>query len=276
MPYYFRRLNIPRGVSIFGVFLIFIFFVSKNQTFGALGIGTTYEVNDDQAIDGDVLCLGGPEAGGKLARCQKPFDETMFGVLADDPSVVLRQSEKGKTVIQQGRALVNATTLGGSIKTGDYVTTSAVTGKAQKAQELLGYILGKSLSNLSENDGKPLSYNGKNLKEAQIEISLAIGPLGVLPRGTFLDKIGFTLVRGTQTPAAAGLFLRYVTAGLLVILVGFFAFNNFGRNITKGMESIGRNPLAKNQIQFVIIINTVLIAATIIGAIFLALIIIRL
>lgn len=261
--------------SIF-LLLTSYFLLLASPSFASLGIATTYEIGDDQAVNGDILCFSNPDAGGKLSRCQKTYDESMFGVLNTDPSVVLKQTATGQAVIQEGRALVNATTLSGSIKIGDYVSSSPIAGKAQKAQELLGYILGKALSDLPDNSGENLSYNGKNLRSGQIEVAVNIGPLGVLPRGTFLDKIGFAMVRGTQTPAAAGLFLRYVTAGLLVILVSFFAFNNFGHNLAKGMESIGRNPLAHNQIQFVIIINTLLIAGTVIGAIVLGLVIIRL
>lgn len=240
------------------------------------GIAATYEVPDADATDGDALCVAMPEAGGKLARCNRAYDERTFGVLSLDPALAFRNNTTGKPVVREGRVMVNTTTLTGPIKVGDYITTSSVTGKAQKAAELLGYILGTALTPLSDGEGTKITVNGKEYSTGKIEIALAIGPLGVLPRGTFLDKIGFALVRGTQTPAAAGIFLRYVTGGLLVILVSFFAFNNFGHNITKGMESIGRNPLAKNQIQFVIIINTILIGIMVIGAILLGLVIIRL
>lgn len=259
------------------IFLILnsYFLLLPSPAFAAMGIATTYEVSDSQAVDGDVLCFSSPDSGGKIVRCQKTYDDSIFGVQTTDPSVVLKQTPSGKAVVQEGWALVNVTTLGGPIKVGDYITSSPISGKAQKAEELLGYILGKSLVNFTDSEGQNLSYNGKNLKSGQIEVSLKIGPLGVLPRGTFLDKIGFAMVRGTQTPAAAGLFLRYVSAGLMLILVSFFAFNNFGRNIGKGIESIGRNPLAQSQIQLTIIINTILIAGTIIGAIVLGLVIIR-
>lgn len=253
-----------------------LLFNKNNYSLAALGIASTYEVDDNEAVDGDILCFNNSEDGGKLIRCQKAYDENMFGVQTTNPSVVLKQTEKGKAIIQQGRAEVNVTTLSGPIKIGDYITSSPISGKGQKAPEMLGYVLGKSLSNFDESAGEIMSFNGKSIRSGKIEVSVTAGPLGVLPRGTFLDKIGFAMVRGTQTPAAAGLFLRYVTAGLLVILVSFFTFNNFGRNISKGMESIGRNPLARNQIQLVIIINTALIAVVVIGTIILSLIIIRL
>jgi len=259
------------------LFLVFTYALwGTKATHAALGIATTYEVSDDGAVDGDALCFATPDSGGKLSRCDRPYNELLFGVLTENPNIVLRGGNSEKPIARDGRVMVNATTATGAIKVGDYVTTSTAPGKAQKAAELLGYILGRAMTPLSDGEGEKVTVNGKQYSSGKIEVALAIGPLGVLPRGTFLDKIGFAMVRGTQTPAAAGLFLRYIMGGLLVILVSFFAFNNFGHNITKGMESIGRNPLAKNQIQFVIIVNTVLIGATIIGAILLGLIIIRL
>lgn len=240
-----------------------------------LGIASGYAISDPQALNGDIICFSETEAG-KLVRCTTPFDPRMFGVLAENPQVVLRSGDSEKPIIQSGKAVVNVTTLGGDIKAGDYVTSSPIPGKGQKIGDYIGYVLGVALESFGGQDGAALDYQGKSYRSGQIEVTLGIGPLGALPRGTVFDKLGFALLRNVQNPQGTGLFLRYVTAGLVVILVTFFAFSTFGRNITKGMESIGRNPLAYNQVQFVIILNTILIAGVVLGGIVISLVIIRL
>ncbi len=239
------------------------------------GIASTYDVTDKEAISGDIICFTDPGTGA-LGRCQKEFDEKVFGILVTAPQLVLRNNPEAQPIVREGRVFVNVTTLTGELKSGDYLTSSPIAGKAQKVGDYLGYIIGRTLTAFTAKDGTPVTYEGKSYISGQVEVALSIGPLGALPRGTFLDKIGFSLLKSTQNPAGAGLFLRYIAAALVVILVSLMSFSVFGRNITKGIEAIGRNPLARGPIQFIIILNTVLIAAVVLGAIIISIVIIRL
>ncbi len=238
-----------------------------------IGTASTYAVGDPEVKDGDVVCFSGQDE--KIIRCQKAYDEKTFGIYVEKPQVVLYQSPEEKPIVREGRAVINVTTINGNINAGDSLASSAIPGAAQKATEPIGFILGKALKSFTENDGENIDYNGKTYRQGRIEVALTIGPQGVLPRGTILDQLGYIMVKGTQSPQAAGMFLRYIMAGILTITVSAFAFNNYGRNINKGIESIGRNPLAKGQIQFAIALNTTLVAVLVIGSIILGLIIIR-
>lgn len=254
MPKLFRLIKL----LFFGL-IFFLPAVSRAQS-TPLGIATTYTIDDPEAVDGDLLCF--TESTGKLVRCNKPYDEKIFGVLTATPQVVLRDGAKSQPVIREGRASINVTTKNGTIKPGDYITTSDFPGRGQKATELTGYVVGRSLGTFSE-------------KEGRVEAALNIGPTVIFSKGNILDQLGLALVKNVQKPEGAALFIRYVTAGLTAILMTLFAFNNFAKNITKGIESVGRNPLARHQIQFIVIINIVLIAAVTLGGLILSLAIIR-
>lgn len=240
-----------------------------------LSIATTYTITDTQAVNGDVMCFD-HESKGQLIRCNFESDDRIFGVLTDKPQVVLRGGAEEKPLARQGTVMVNVSTVNGNIDAGDYVTSSAVAGRAEKATQVSGWVVGRALRAFTESSGTKTSFQNKQISTGQIPVALSIGPAEILPKGNILDKLGILLLKNVQAPGGAATFIRYVTAGLVTILVTAFAFSNFGRNITKGVESVGRNPLASNHIQFIVIINIVLIAAITVGGIILSLAIIRL
>jgi hypothetical protein len=240
-----------------------------------LSIATTYNINDQNAVDGDVMCFD-HEGKGQLNRCAFESDDRIFGILTDKPQVVLRGGASQKPLTRQGNVMVNVSTINGNIDASDYVTSSEIAGKAEKATQVSGWVIGRALKPFSTNDGTKSTHKNKQISTGQIPIALSIGPAEILPKGNILDKMGFLLLKNVQAPGGATIFLRYIIAGLVTILVTAFAFTNFGHNITKGVESVGRNPLASRNIQFIVLVNVVLIAMVTIGGIILSLAIIRL
>jgi F0F1-type ATP synthase membrane subunit c/vacuolar-type H+-ATPase subunit K len=69
-------------------------------------------------------------------------------------------------------------------------------------------------------------------------------------------------------------YFRYFIALLIVIFTIYFSYRTFGKNVTKGIEGIGRNPLAKVSIQTMIVLNMILIGGVCIGGMILALLVI--
>jgi hypothetical protein len=92
---------------------------------------------------------------------------------------------------------------------------------------------------------------------------------------TIFGSIGASLLKNAQQPDKYTVFLRYLVIGVitsLAFIIGLFAFT---RSITKGIEAIGRNPLAKRTIQISILIQVVLTLLVTFGAIALSFIILR-
>ena len=87
-----------------------------------------------------------------------------------------------------------------------------------------------------------------------------------------LSSLAFNIRTGEQ----AEKIIRVIIAAIIVLVTVLINFYTFGRNITKGIESIGRNPLARVSIQSMIILNIILIAVVSIGGIILSLVIISL
>jgi len=70
--------------------------------------------------------------------------------------------------------------------------------------------------------------------------------------------------------------IRYIAAGVIVLLSFTFAFLTFSRSVVRSIEAIGRNPLARHTIQVTLILNLILMVATAIIGVIASVIIIKL
>ena len=93
---------------------------------------------------------------------------------------------------------------------------------------------------------------------------------------SIFDLIELAILKNLGTTEGTALILRYIIAGLLVAIALLVSFFTFGRNVTKGVESVGTNSLAKKSIQFMVILNVVMIIILNLSSIVIALAIIKL
>jgi hypothetical protein len=240
-------------------------------------IAMTFQIDDKDAVDGDIMSLS--EEKSTLTRSKKTGDEKMYGVLVLHPQMVYR-TRPDIPLARSGTAMVNVTTLGGPILVGDFITSSPLAGKGQKTRELSGYMIGVALANFGENDGTSLTAEGKTVRSGQILAAIGIGPASpVLIRAAggvmgIIRQIVNAVFYNIGASKQLEKLLRLILAALVALLVIWISYRAFGRNITKGIEAIGRNPLARASIQAMIILNVILILIVSIGGIILALLII--
>lgn len=253
--------------------LIYLPLLSSAKAFDA---AATYPVADSAAVNGDILSEL-PSKG--LVRSTIPYDDHIFGVFDDNPLVVYRKLSPSQTdhpVVREGNEVVNVTDINGQIKPGDYITTSLVPGKGMKATSP-GYVLGIAISNVTTGD--QITFQNKKLTVGQVYVALRVQYLEASLTSSsgfgLLNALNNSFLTNLQDPAKFTFVFRYTLAGILTViafLIGFFAFT---RSIAKGIEAIGRNPLAKGTIQASILIQFVLTIFTCLGAIVVAFLIIK-
>jgi len=201
---------------------------------------------DGEPKDGSVLCT--TSSGYKL--CDRAYDPSAFGVVSLMPAVSFELdggSNGTAPVMSAGKTFVLISSANGSIKKGDYVTTSTQPGIAQKAMKS-GYVLGTALEDFNETDP---------LRTGKILISVSIRPT-VLSKGAgenLLDLIKEGVDAAFLSPLAS---LRYIVAAVVVASSVIMGFIYFGRVARSGVEAIGRNPLAGKRIQASVVINVFL------------------
>ena len=273
------------------VWLFLIIFLSalvipstlQAQAVPDFAIATTYSIPEKdlkEIEDGDILSITAKE--NILERTTNPYDEKMYGVYVTNPQIVFRTSGNNMPVARVGEVDVNVTTLSGAIARGDFITSSKITGKGQKASLAEGYLLGIALSDFSEKDGTELKFENKSYRQGKIKVAIGIGPSSlsaINSSGGFLGtarQVGLSFFSLVSANKEAEKIFRYIMSALVAIISILGGIYFFGRNVTKGIESIGRNPLARATIQTMIIINVVLIGLVSLGGIVLALTILAL
>ncbi|GIW62855.1 MAG: hypothetical protein KatS3mg090_0681 [Patescibacteria group bacterium] len=163
-----------------------------------------------------------------------------------------------------GIANVLVSAINGPIKKGDYITTSNIPGIGMKANTT-GFVIGTALSDFNPSNKETITLLPVNLDIKYV--SIYNSPIGTLSRLTNWTK-NITY----QEPLVA---FKYIVATVIIILSTIFSFIHFGRTGSKGIEALGRNPLAKQSIQFGIFLNIILGIFIIIGGIFIGLLVLQ-
>ncbi len=224
-------------------------------------VASVYDLSDKDAVEGDIISL----TKDGLGRSKTAFDNQMFGVMHKSPLLVNRRIDNsGEAIARTGIANVNVTTLNGPINKGDYITSSLIAGKGQKSSES-GYALGIALAPFGENDGQKITYEGKQISSGQVSVALRVEyaePGAPRNANRWFGFVGAAFLSNVQDPKQFGTIIRFLAAGLVILLSFTFSFLTFSRSIAKSVEALGRNPLAKNTIQMSMIINIILLIVT--------------
>lgn len=242
-------------------------------------IAVTFEVVDKEAVDGDIMSLSADKS--TLERSRETGDARLYGVLVEKPEIVYR-TRPDIPIARSGTAMVNITNFGGPILVGDFITSSPIAGKGAKASQLTGYMIGVALENFDGTGGTDIQGPNGSVKSGRINVAIGIGPASpVLIRAGggalgFFRQVVNAVWYNISTSRTVERLIRFLLAAILVLLVIYISYRTFGRNITKGIEAIGRNPLAKSSIQAMIILNVALIFIVSLGGVVLALVIISL
>jgi hypothetical protein len=208
----------------------------------AEGFAMDIRLDEKNVPEGSIVSL----AKGKYLMSDIPYDPSIIGVVTDNPSVAFidENSHDSRHIASLGKTKVRVSTINGEIKAGDLITSSSIRGVGQKATES-GYILGVALESYDQKDPK---------KEGTIYLSVHMN-FGTLTTN-LRQNLFATLRKGFLTPFVSPVnALRYVIAGLVAILSFLGGFWFFGRISSRGVEAIGRNPLARRFIIISILIN---------------------
>lgn len=182
----------------------------------------------------------------------------MFGVTVvatDAPVSLSTDANKQKTyVVTSGRYNVLVSNQNGEIKSGDFVSISAINGIAMKADDKQTTVLGRAVGDYN---GKTNSLSSSTLKQSNgQELKVGIGSITVdiaigVNKNLRLSNDGVPPVIQSLAKALVGKPISgtqlYISAAILVAGLGVVASLLYS-GIQTGMTAIGRNPLARKSI----------------------------
>ncbi len=256
------RLPVVFLFSLLPFYFLLLPFAFAQST--SVDVAYVYDIADQDALDGDLLILDKSKG---IVRATEPLDHRIFGVLQAKPLLVYKRVDNsGQPVVRNGVAEVNVSTINGAIKPGDYITTSPMAGKGEKAIQS-GYVIGVALSSFEEKDGQQIDFKLNDKSPVQ---KVSVGKISVAVNieyaditttrfnSRLFDNFNSALSQNIQDPNRFVQVMRYLAAALCVLISVLAGFFTFSRSIPKSIEAIGRNPLAKNAIMFSIILNIAL------------------
>lgn len=212
---------------------------------------------------------------------KRETDKEMVGVINLNPEIAVEVEEIGDEkfypLIQSGSVKALISTSKGAIEIGDYITSSNVAGVGVKSTSQGVAVLGRALQALKDDGGTPQLINITIDFRGDTDLSI----FELKKSEKFIDKLETSFVQflniGTQSATAEpSKAIRYILAILVVVLCIGFGFFLFGRIALRGLEALGRNPLARSSILTGILINSSLTVAIVFGGLFLAYIIVTL
>lgn len=256
-----KSIRIP---FILGVFLLGAFYLSGKvlaQNF-SLGVSSYYPV-EQEVTEGDIIVY----KDGIYQKSSARHQSNIIGVYVENPSFEFRPEDtSGKVpILSSGDAYVRVSTVNGEIKQGDFLTTSEIVGAAMKATDR-GIILGTALEDFSQED--PTNV-GRILVQIDITDTKIAGTIA-LEEGSALNLIDvFSASKRALYESPSDSF-KYIVAAIVVIVSFIFGFITFKKVAVKGVEAIGRNPLASKIIGFGILMNLIITVSIIIAGLILA------
>jgi len=218
----------------------------------SFGVANYLPILDETVRDGDIVSSS--LQGFILSKMT--YDPMLVGVVTEKAAISFNTTGEAKKypVVSAGNVLVNVSTIGGPIKKGDPVTSSEIPGVAMKASRS-GFILGTALAD----------YEAASPQEiGKLEVALNFHYFSVQRnvKSGLMDIIKLSSLATYEEPRTV---FKYFVAALIVLLSFVLGFISFGRVAAKGVDALGRNPLASRMIQLGIVIN-VLITVAIVGA----------
>ncbi len=253
------------------IILILLFIIRGNVQAQEMSIGIAkyFPIPNDQVEDGDLIGIKDYVYG----KTTKEYDIGTVGVVTLNPAVEINDTEykaedKRFPIISEGTAYVKTTVKNGDIKKGDILTTSDIPGVAMKSTRP-GFAIGIADMNfIKSNDPNEV----KRIPVVMhLHYSYSGDEEGSPDKLAFTDIFAITKLLEYQSPSAI---LKYLFAAFVIIVSIVFGYFTFARIAARGIEAVGRNPLASKAINLSIVVNVAITVVIVVAGLTLAYVII--
>lgn len=207
-------------------------------------------------LRGSVVGLTpGQEDQVELVNSERNDDLLGVVVRSNDSAVTLTEDTTGVFVATTGRFEVLVSDVRGNISAGENITTSPVSGIAQRAGTTERLILGKMLEDVDFSDGSKILSQTTVTNADGVEVTVSIARalaeinVGLNPDLQAEATAPEFLVKFSETIAGKPVSAIRIYAGLIIIVIaGAISGSLLYSSVKTSIISIGRNPLSKNSV----------------------------
>jgi hypothetical protein len=179
----------------------------------------------------------------------------LLGVVAGEPLIALSDGQNQVQINVSGPAEALVSDINGTIKTGDKIAASPITGVGMKATDA-GQIVGIAQADLSASHPSQQTVTDKQGKSHTLEvgtipIQVSVGYYaGAQNQGKLAAILPPSLLTLANNVAGEQVSALRVLISLFALVLGFIiAANMLQAGIRSGMVALGRNPLAKKALR---------------------------
>jgi len=243
-------------------FFIFLFFLWIPVNAASLSMSNFVPLIDKGVKDGNIIISTSKGYG--LSR--QTYEQNIVGVVAQNSAIVFsgQTTANSYPIVSTGKTSILVSTINGPIKKGYLITTSSIIGVGMKANKS-GYVLGMALSDYSAKKTNQIGV-------IQVALNIHFATLNIKLGDNLLDIFKLSSLATYEQPMTV---FKYFVAALIIFASFFFGFFVFGKVAGKGVEALGRNPLASKMIELGIVMNVIITVVIILSGLGLALVILR-
>ncbi len=257
-----KKLRLPLLLTVLFSFLLFCSRGVHAQLF-SYSIARYVEVKDSIVPDGSVVSQ---DADGVYTLTRRAYDAQVRGIIVNDPAIYVKSDNPRKkyAIVGSGEANVRVSTAEGPIQKGDLLRSSTVPGVLVRAAKS-GFVVGVAMQSYTEPNSKTVGTIRATL---DIHYAPSVSSIG----SALTDIFSLSALATYEQPLIV---FKYVIAAIITLASFVFGFLYFGRIASRGVEALGRNPLASRSIQFGIVMNVLITFAIIAVGIVVSLFIIQ-
>jgi F0F1-type ATP synthase membrane subunit c/vacuolar-type H+-ATPase subunit K len=242
MGQYFSRW---KGILISAIVLFYLLGPPVHAQ-NPFGIATNVPIDNPRVQDGFIIVAKNND----FTLSNEAYQPEMIGVVNQQSAIEIRFKNQSNTypVVTSGQAYMVVSLSNGEIRKGDYITSSPIEGVGMKAT-VPGQVIGIALEGMTAPNEDKI---GK-LRVA-IQSDYFMNPLfQVGPQSSV--KVNLNKLFAPQNEQ---MLIRYLIGGGIFLVSLMFCLFYFGRLSLKGVEALGRNPLAATKIQVGIVLNVIM------------------
>lgn len=215
-----------------------------------MGVATYIHIDNAEQVSAGAI-ISNRDSGYTLS--QEPYDRGMVGVVTRNPALAFTPDDTTGQIAMVTDGTVNLLVTGenGPIAKGDKITSSSQPGVGMKATKT-GFILGVAQQSFDP------ATDPTGMIIVVLDPKLDFGsdsPQSETIGNKLLDAIKLSGVSIFEEPSKV---FRTVVASFVIIAGTVICFATFFRVSQKGIEAIGRNPLATKAISFGMLVNIAL------------------